>query len=57
MTGIVLEIRPRSPGKIEVRRGGDGWCVFDRDHGWRQITEAVARILTELANAIEGGGP
>jgi sugar (pentulose or hexulose) kinase len=52
MTAIILEFQPRSPERIEVRRDGNGWWVFDRDHGWRQITEAVARVLTQLANTI-----
>jgi hypothetical protein len=50
---VILEFRPTTPGKIEVRRDRDGWWVFDRDDGWKPISEAVARVLTEKGGAAD----
>jgi hypothetical protein len=54
MTAVILEFKT-TPGKIEVQRDREGWWVFDREIGWRPITEAVARVLNSITIDIEKG--
>jgi hypothetical protein len=51
MSAVILEFKT-TPGRIEVQRYREDWFVFDQDHGWRPISEAVAHTLNELASDI-----